>query len=341
MSSAMGPLMDPPTGPADAAILAGHPHFASRDAEEVRKQVARVFCEHEFGVVGTGQSLDTRLYYRPLGCIGLGRLSYGAAVDIDPGALDRFHLMQWPLRGAETIYASRSEVNSSPELGSLVSPGQRFHMRHGSGAEKLFVRVERDALERLAEQMAPGHARPGICFEPALPLTAPALASLRHMLDWLFLEASRGTLLDQPLLSARIEEALLLTMLQVLPHNQPQLLGGRTAIAPGFVIRAEEFMSSQAHEPLTVSRIATHVGVSIRSLYAGFQRYRGRSPMEHLRSIRLERARADLIHPNDTESSVTEIALRWGFGHLGQFAADYRRRFGELPSQSLRRARGR
>jgi AraC-like DNA-binding protein len=36
---------------------------------------------------------------------------------------------------------------------------------------------------------------------------------------------------------------------------------------------------------------------------------------------------------------VTAVALRWGFGHLGQFAADYRARFGELPSETLRRAR--
>lgn len=63
--------------------------------------------------------------------------------------------------------------------------------------------------------------------------------------------------------------------------------------------------------------------------------------MEHLRAVRLERARLDLSRGGDGDTSVTEVALRWGFGHLGQFAADYKRRFGELPSQSLRKARGR
>jgi AraC-like DNA-binding protein len=33
---------------------------------------------------------------------------------------------------------------------------------------------------------------------------------------------------------------------------------------------------------------------------------------------------------------VNEIAARWGFDHAGNFAADYRRLFGELPSQTLR-----
>lgn len=325
---------------ASNAALAGHPHLVSRDVEEVRGQIAQVFCDHELRVVGTRQALDTQLYYRPLRRIGLGRLSYGAVVDIDPGALDDFYLMQLPLRGAETIHASSSEVNSSPEVGSLISPGQRFYMRHEAGAEKLFVRIERDALERLAAQLAPADTRPGLVFTPALPLASPALASLREMIDWVFREASHGTLLDHPLLSARIEETLLLTLLQVLPHNRPELLLGRPAVAPGFVVRAEEYMASQAHEPLTVAQIAAQAGVSIRSLYAGFQRYRGKSPMAHLRAVRLERARAELLRPAPRDGRVTQVALRWGFGHLGQFAADYRARFGELPSETISRVRG-
>lgn len=326
---------------ADDAPLAGHPHLVSQDIDEVRNQVARVFCDHELRVVGARQSLDTYLYYRPLRGIGLGRLSYGAAVDIDPGTLEDFYLMQWPLRGAETIHASSLEVNSSPEVGSLISPGQRFYMRHEAGAEKLFVRIERDAMQRLAEQLFPGHPRIDVTFEPALPLTAPALSSMRTMLDWLFREATLGPLLEQPLIASRIEETLLLTMLQLLPHDRPDLLRRTPTVAPGFVIRAEEYMASQAHDALTVAQIAAQAGVSIRSLFAGFQRYRACSPMERLRSIRLERVRLDLNRASDEVTSVTEVALRWGFGHLGQFAADYKRRFGELPSESLRRARGR
>lgn len=322
------------------APLARYPHLVSQDLDEVRQQGGRVFCEHDLRVVGPRQVLDTRLYYRPLRHIGLGRLSYGATVDIDPGALDRFYLMQWPLRGAETIHASRSQVNSSPDIGTLINPTQRFYMRHDAGAEKLFVRIEREALERLAGQLDFGAQGSALVFEPALPLTSPALASLRSMLAWLFLEATEGSLLDQPLLAARIEETLLLTMLQLLPHNQPRLLRGRPAVAPGFVRRAESYMAAHAHDALTVALIATEVGVSIRSLYAGFQRYRGCSPMEHLRALRFEGVHAELSRPSNVDTSVTEVALRWGFGHLGQFAANYRTRFGELPSQTLRRARG-
>jgi transcriptional regulator GlxA family with amidase domain len=58
--------------------------------------------------------------------------------------------------------------------------------------------------------------------------------------------------------------------------------------------------------------------------------------MAVLKSIRLERAHAELESP-DAPASVTGVALKWGFVHLGRFAQDYRRRFGRLPSETLRR----
>ncbi len=328
-----------------AAPLAAFPHLLSQDLDEVRQQGARVFCAHELHVVGKQQRLNTQLYYRPLRHIGLGRLSYGATVDIDPGALDNFYLLQWPLRGTETIHTSQALVQSSPATGSLINPGQRFHMRHAADSEKLFVRIDRQALERLASQWQPELEGMGLQFAPALPLSTPALASLRNMLDWLFREATDGALLEQPLLAAQLEETLLLTLLQVQPYQADRRAAAllsptqsATAAAPAFVLRAEEYMATQAHEALTVSHIAQQAGVSTRSLYAGFQKHRGYSPMDYLRQLRLSRVHADLCHPASAHTSVTDVALRWGFGHMGQFSAAYKQRFGELPSHTLRRA---
>jgi transcriptional regulator GlxA family with amidase domain len=73
----------------------------------------------------------------------------------------------------------------------------------------------------------------------------------------------------------------------------------------------------------------------MRSLYAGFKRYKGVSPMLALKNRRLESARDDLLRA-DPADSVTSIALKWGFEHLGNFSRDYFRRFGEHPSETLR-----
>ena len=86
--------------------------------------------------------------------------------------------------------------------------------------------------------------------------------------------------------------------------------------------------------PARLADVARAAGVGARALARGFERQLGVSPMRYLQQCRLERARADLL---DARASVTETALRWGFGNLGDFAARYRERYGEKPSETLRR----
>jgi AraC-like DNA-binding protein len=53
--------------------------------------------------------------------------------------------------------------------------------------------------------------------------------------------------------------------------------------------------------------------------------------------VRLDRAQAQLSRPPSADTTVADIAHRWGFAHLGRFAAAYRARFGSTPSQTLHR----
>ncbi len=71
-------------------------------------------------------------------------MCYGAGVDIDPGALKDFFLLQMPVRGHETIVAGAHTVHSTPTMASMVSPSLAFHMRHGAGTEKPFLRINRE-----------------------------------------------------------------------------------------------------------------------------------------------------------------------------------------------------
>jgi AraC family ethanolamine operon transcriptional activator len=74
--------------------------------------------------------------------------------------------------------------------------------------------------------------------------------------------------------------------------------------------------------------------VSERTLHYAFQEVRGLTPMAYFRACRLNAVRQGLKTVADT-ASVQQIAQRWGFWHPGEFAAAYRRLFGELPSRTL------
>lgn len=84
--------------------------------------------------------------------------------------------------------------------------------------------------------------------------------------------------------------------------------------------------------------LARHAHISTRSLYKGFQEHRGISPMGYVRQVRLQKVRDALLQARRAGQSisVTQVALDWGFGHLGHFTQAYRKQFNELPSQTLR-----
>ncbi len=98
-----------------------------------------------------------------------------------------------------------------------------------------------------------------------------------------------------------------------------------------------EAMYARQDEPWRAAELARLAGTSVRQLHEGFRRHLGLSPMVYLREVRLMRAHEDLVAADQGLRSVSDVAYRWGFGHPGRFAADYRRRYGQLPSDTLRR----
>jgi AraC-like DNA-binding protein len=126
-------------------------------------------------------------------------------------------------------------------------------------------------------------------------------------------------------------EALLAVLLQ--RTFLPALVAGQpTPIASRDVRRAEAHMRANLGDDISMEELAGVAGVSVRTLQANFLRWRGLSPMNHLRSLRLEFAQARLL----AGSTVSDAAFASGFSHHGRFARYYRERFSESPSDTLR-----
>jgi AraC family ethanolamine operon transcriptional activator len=105
------------------------------------------------------------------------------------------------------------------------------------------------------------------------------------------------------------------------------------------VRRFERLIESQGVNKYSVAELAKTLGVGRRTLEQVFSDYVGLSPARYITMMRLNAIRRELLNACEDNLSVAELAERNGIVHLGRFAADYRRMFGELPSQTLRRAR--
>src|SRR6266704_1694087 len=108
------------------------------------------------------------------------------------------------------------------------------------------------------------------------------------------------------------------------------------SLLPRGVRRALDAMRANVGRDWSVTELADVAGVSSRTLQRQFRVFLGKAPRTTLRDVRFEAARRELLQ-GLPGAKVTDVALRCGFPHGGRFSVEYRRRYGETPSQTLKR----
>ncbi|HSW07311.1 helix-turn-helix domain-containing protein [Aquabacterium sp.] len=137
----------------------------------------------------------------------------------------------------------------------------------------------------------------------------------------------------------QMRDAILIEWIAAIPAKV-DISGLKSSTARKRVVdRACEAMLSQPDQPPTILQVCSHIGASPRKLEYCFRDVLGISPVKYLRAVRLNGVRRGLKRSAGSGVCVQDMAAHWGFWHLGDFSADYKRQFGELPSETLRRAR--
>ncbi len=147
-----------------------------------------------------------------------------------------------------------------------------------------------------------------------------------------------GAFLQSPLATEEIEDSLWALLLSAVQgerrENDHQGSGGYAT----YVKPAEEFILGHLDTPIRVTDIAAAVGISVPTLNRAFRKCHGMGPKAFVKRRRLDRVRSELLRADPRATTVTAIAAKHAFWHMSQFAADYKRAFGEAPSETLRRS---
>jgi AraC-like DNA-binding protein len=315
---------------ASPAPLGAYTLFRSRDLDEARERVARVFCPHRLDTVAERRRFDARQHHLPGGRLSLNYIEYGARTLIAPGELGSFYLVQIPLAGGAMIENGCDRYDSTPDRAAVLNPHLPTRMTWAEGTRQVLVQIDRAALQAQAAALCAARPDVPVTFRGGLDLTQGPGAALRRFVLWLVAEADAGRPpIGAGLMARAVEEAIVAGLLEA------QGPGAGAPALPRHLRAAEDFIAAHLDRPLTVEDIAAAAGIGIRALQAAFRAHRGTTPLGYWRDLRLDAARADLAAGRPGES-VTDIALRWGFDHLGRFAAAYRARFGESPRDTLR-----
>lgn len=308
----------------------------TRDPEVLWAQLSPLYAIAKLELPGRRVRFEAVLNHHNLQNVGLGYGRYGAPVQMKMMNTD-FYTQGFGIRGYGEAKTEGRSFKVAGGKGGAAGPGATATLDYRANFEHVFVKISPEALNRKLSALL------GNMPNRPLVLTGEydeaALNAQYRFLRFVIAELDRSPDALPPLLLAEFDQALIVAYLCANRSNYSELLSAQPpSSAPWQVQRAIEYMEANWDQPITIEALASVTETSARSLFATFRKSRGCSPMTFARDIRLRHAREMLSKPT-SQTSVTLVASQCGFRGFGNFAKRYFDRFGELPSNTLNRAK--
>lgn len=303
--------------------------FRTADLDEARECTSRTFSRHDVALYGH-TALDFRLDLVQAESLTVARMAYGTEATAAGPPMEHCYHLNLPMTGrSSAAQRGRRKAVTGGGAGVVFVPDHAFEVALSADSWQYHVKVPRKALEAHAAKLA-GVERTGpIEFDLTVDLRQPSRRALVASVRFLEEELSHRGPSAFPLASRELETAVMTHLLLTVPNRLDPDLHRRPRRARRATIRdVVDYVAREPGVETTSVDLAAMAGMSLRALQVGFREAVGMSPTAYLRAVRLDRVRAEIR----SGASVTDAATRWGFFHLGRFAAYYRERFGELPS---------
>lgn len=311
--------------------------IVTSDLREAIAAVSTVYCPHDVKVLESNRGIDAVLEAHPGPRQQSVSLRYSAPVKIDAGRFENLLLFMTCVDGSAKATQGRNSVRwqkgetlpLSPNLPSQLMFDRRF-WQNSIRLDKAFVEdICSRQLNRPIDQPLRFELTP---FSQALELAwRQALQTMRSVQSVELVASSTA--------QRRLEEFMAALILESHPHNYSEFLRNeKTSADPRIVREAERLMKSGGPD-ISIGEIARDLRTSLRSLELGFRESRNMTPTQVHRQFRLEAARRALLDPTEA-TTVTSVAVTFGFLHLARFSQYYQAMFDEAPSTTLRRSRG-
>ena len=272
-----------------------------------------------------------------LGPVTVGEISYGTDVHVSTGDLESSYHVLAPLTGSVESRHRGILVLADRTRAAVYQPVGDIDLVWAADCRLLSIKVERDALEReldaaLDRQLVTPLPL-GASFDQAAGpgRTWTALVRLLHAEL-----RGPGALAAQPRLAGRWRDLVLSGLALTVEFPYADEPFGLAARRPRPVKRTLDAMHAEPWRQFTAKDLAAIAGVGVRVLQESFRKHVGMPPLTYLRRLRLDGVHAELSRADPWQVSVSEVAHRWGFTHLGRFAGAYRARYGVPPSQTLK-----
>ena len=317
------------------ALLERYRHYSTRSLSDLQ---GRIRQRWDVGLsVGRSEDFisysEMRLTMGQL-VLGVGCIEAQAGYDLSFGGDDKY-IIDIPRRGAGWV--STGDICVEYGFGDImiVSPFCRVSKHWDGPGETISIKVPAQSFDAAVEKFGLG----ALPAAPIFRIEGRRLRSFFRVLEMICseLQDSDG---PSPFLHAPLSDQIEQVLLTLLLEGVKDDVGAKVEATPAspalpyYVRRAEKFVAANAHLQIGMDELASASGVSTRALQYGFRAFLDTTPMQYLKRVRYERARA-LLLSGRCGRKIRDIAAEIGCANLSQFSRDYRSVFGETPSDTL------
>lgn len=306
--------------------------FQTRQPDRAVEFVERLYGAHTLTLRPSGE-LDMRLSGFELAELNLSTVRYGCLAVAQLMEERDAWVFSLVLSGSTQLGGETAVVG---DAGALAPECLRSIPMSGD-FELVNLRVKANLLSDAYRALFGHDPERGFTIPELMPAASPSALALSGLIARLA-RVPRYIHPGAPAMERRLQEAALFELLMSWSDPNSASLGPRASV-PRSARLARDFIEAHLLDAPTLTDIAAAAGVGVRALTRSFKRTYAVSPMGYMSKLRLEHAR-DELRNSVPGTTVTDVAYRWGFSNLGDFAAAYARRFSELPSTTLRRRTG-
>lgn len=243
-----------------------------------------------------------------------------------------------PINVPGSVRMQGREVDDSSLF--FLHGGEEFMFHMPMGMELLSITFERELFEEALEQTTSAKELNRLLRQPVIKVSPQRFAQARRRLLALFSQALVND--DRDYTREResaLEQAMLGELLQLMTDPACDKQQRSPSSTRSFIVeKCHRLATSEMINVPSVVELCERLQVSRRTVQNSFRSVAETTPLNYLRSVRLNGVRRTLISTRACNLSIGDAAAQWGFYHLSHFAAEYQELFAELPSHTVRAA---
>lgn len=306
---------------------------------ETQELISKFLWPHRLRITGRSGFVPSSLTGLFLGDAALFKLHYGNSVEVNADGLACDFLVQTTINGLGHIYNGSRKSDVRPGVTTVISPNQTLRLITDGPWTRLIARISHAKMARHLSELLDQELHDPLIFDLTMDhdrfYSTTWLQTLNYIMNFY---AHNAAAPNFDYIKQHHSNLILSLLLHGHNHNYSELLkSGNLVATPRHVRHARDYIENYCDKPITMADLARETGVSARTLQNGFRRFLDQTPTAYIRSVRLTRIHNALKNAGP-DDSVTGIMLRYGVSNPGRFAQIYRRRYGCLPSETLRNA---